>query len=157
VLPLQLLAVGAGFPLKDWPLHLTVAPTFVIGADDVAADMTAVLTAITPILAAQRTLTVRAGPDAGFGHSGKIPVTLVEPSADVLDLHRRLLDELLTVGAEFDDPEFVGPGYRPHVTVTRSARVSMNDLLTLRQAALVDMTPAGHRRLRRVIWARPLR
>jgi len=57
----------------------------------------------------------------------------------------------------FDDPEFTGRGYQPHVTMTRSGRVSLGDLLTLRQAALVDMAPAGDRRLRRVVWARTLR
>jgi hypothetical protein len=156
VLPLAPLGVGDGFRLKDWPLHLTVAPTFVIGADDIGADMAAVLTVITPILAKQRQLVVRAGPDAGFGHFGKIPVTLIEPSAELSRLHQRLLDALLAVGAAFDDPEFVGRGYGPHVTITRSARVALGDTLTLRQAALVDMAPAGHGRLRRVVWTRTL-
>ena len=138
-------------------MHLTVAPTFVIGTHDIAADPAVVLSVLTPILAAQPALSVRAGSDAGFGHSGKIPVTLIEPSAELVGLHQQLVDCLLAVGAKFDDPEFIGRGYRPHVTVTRSARVSLNDQLRLRQAALVDMAPAGHRRLRRVIWAAPLR
>ena len=33
VLPLQPLTVGDGFSLSDWPLHVTVAPTFVVTAD----------------------------------------------------------------------------------------------------------------------------
>jgi hypothetical protein len=171
------LGVGDGFSLKDWPLHLTVAPTFVIGTpdigtpdigtadigtpdspgDDIAADLAVVLSVIEPIMAAQPAVSVRAGSDAGFGHSGKIPVTLIEPSAELAGLHQRLVDELLAVGAKFDDPEFIGPGYRPHITVTRSNRVLLNDQLRLRQAALVDMAPAGDGRLRRVIWAHPLR
>ncbi|MEP6559613.1 MAG: 2'-5' RNA ligase family protein [Nakamurella sp.] len=152
VLPLEPLAVGDGFSLKDWPLHLTVAPTFVI--DTELAD---VLTAIGPVLRSQAQLTVHAGPDEGFGHSGKIPVTLIEPSAELRGLHDRLVDGLVVVGATFDDPEFVGQGYRPHVTVTRAARVLLGETLTLRQAALVNMAPAGHRRLRRVAWAQSLR
>ena len=153
VLPLEPLGVGDGFTLKDWPLHLTVAPTFVIG-DDVATDTAKVLAAISPVLTKQQHLTVRAGLDSGFGHSGKIPVTLIEPSVDLVGLHDRLVAALLGVGAAFDDPEFVGKGYQPHVSVTRSARVSLGEVRTLRQAALVDMAPAGDRRLRRVVWVR---
>jgi hypothetical protein len=172
VLPLLPLGVGDGFSLKDWPLHLTVAPTFVIGgghgdadsadadradADSVDADRANVLAAVTPILTERSQLIVQAGSDAGFGHSGKIPVTLIEPTAALSGLHHRLVEALLTVGAAFDDPQFIGDGYRPHVTLTRSARVSVGDTLTLRQAALVDMAPAGERRLRRVVWAHSLR
>jgi len=157
VLPLLPLAIGDGFSLKEWPLHLTVAPTFVIGADDIDADIADVSMAITPVLAGQPQLTVRAATDAGFGHAGKIPVTLIEQSAELAGLHDRLVAALLAIGAAFDDPEFTGPGYQPHVTMTRSGRVSLGDQLTLRQAALVDMAPAGDRRLRRVAWARTLR
>jgi len=161
VLPLESLGVGDGFSLKDWPLHLTAAPTFVIGGDDIAvqnvdATYAKVVGVTAPTLAGQQQLTVRAGLDAGFGHSGKIPVTLIEPSTELLGLHHRLVDALRSVGATFDDPEFVGPGYQPHITVTRSSRVSLGEVLTLRQAALVDMAPAGDRRLRRVVWVRTL-
>ncbi|MET0866268.1 MAG: 2'-5' RNA ligase family protein [Nakamurella sp.] len=152
VLPLVPLQVGDGFSLKDWPLHLTVAPTFVIGA-----ELPAVVAAIAASLDQQRSVVVAVGKDEGFGHSGKIPVTLIEPAADLTGMHHRLVDALLQVGAVFDDPQFVGLGYRPHVTITRLARVSMGDSLTLRQAALVDMAPAGDHRLRRVVWARSLR
>lgn len=156
VLPLLPLHVGNGFSLKDWPLHLTVAPTFVIGGENDVADTADVVTAMTPILTEQPQLIVRAGPDAGFGHSGKIPVTLIEPTAELSRLHQRLLNALLEIGAVFDDPEFVDQGYRPHVTVTRLARVSPGQSMTLQQAALVDMAPAGDRRLRRVVWVQEL-
>jgi 2'-5' RNA ligase superfamily len=151
VLPLQPLAVGDAFSLKEWPLHLTVAPTFVIDADPKAVAAT-----ISGQLAGQGPLMVDVGADEGFGHSGKIPVTLIEPSITLSALHNLLVDALVAVGAVFDDPQFVGTGYRAHVTVVGSARVQRGETLTLRQAVLVDMAPAGDRRLRRVIWAHPL-
>jgi 2'-5' RNA ligase len=156
VLPLLPLRVGIGFSLQDWPLHLTVAPTFVIGGDDVDSDIADVVAAVTPTVTEQPSLTVRAGSDAGFGHSGKIPVTLIEETAELSRLHQRLLSALLAIGAVFDDPEYAGQGYRPHVTVTRLARVSAGEPMTLRQAAVVDMAPSGDGRLRRVVWVRAL-
>ena len=151
VLPLRPLAVGDSFALRDWPLHLTVVPTFVIDA-----DLATVWSAIAPLLAPVPALTVRAGHDEGFGRSAGRPVTLIEPTAAVLDLHRSLLAALLALGARFDEPDFTGSGYRPHVTVKGTSRVRQGHQLTLRQAAIVDMAPASDQRGRAVVWVTDL-
>jgi len=150
VLPLDPLTVGAGFSLRDWPLHLTVVPTFT------GVDLQAGLLAIGPILAAQGPLQLCAGPEEGFGRSMRIPVSVIEMSRELIDLHGALLRALLAVGAISDDPEFTGDGYRAHVTMTRNARLHEGDHLNLRQAAVVDMTPEGNQRLRRVVWTKTL-
>lgn len=151
VLPLQPLVNGDGFPLARWPLHLTVAPTFVI-----EADLTAVVAAVEPVLRGVPVLRVTAGPDEGFGRSGAIPVTVIEPSPVLSGLHRALHTAIGDIGGEFDDPEFVGDGYRAHVTMTKTARVHPGDRLDLRQATIVNMEPIGAQRLRHVIWAHDL-
>ena len=151
VLPLQPLTVGDGFSLSDWPLHVTVAPTFVV-----AVDLDTVIAAIAPVLVAQPTVRERVGHDEGFGRSGRIGVSVVVPSRGLGDLHARLVAALTDIGAVFDDPEFIGVGYRAHVTKTRTAQSVPGDVLTLSQAAIVDMEPQGDGRLRRVVWAIPL-
>lgn len=151
VLPLEPLGVGAAYPLKTWPLHVTAAPTFVIDA-----ELSTVVDAIGPTLAQQRRLHLQAGADAGFGDSGTIAVTLVEQSAALTELHRRLVALLTGSGATFDKPHFTGAGFNPHVTMTRIARSSPGDRLDLRQAAIVDMEPLGADRLRCVVWAAQL-
>ena len=151
VLPLEPLELGAAHPLKTWPLHVTAAPTFVIDA-----ELSTVVEAIGPSLAQQRRLHLRAGEDAGFGDSGNIPVSLVEPSAALTDLHRRLVALLRASGATFDKPHFTGAGFNPHVTMTRIARSSLGNPLDLRQATIVDMEPRGADRLRRVVWTAEL-
>ncbi len=152
VLPVRPLEAGDGFALRDWPLHVTVAPTFVV-----ALDLATVVGAISPLLESQPALTVRAGPDEGFGPSLDIPVTVIEPSAELTALHARLIAALRGVGAEFDDPEFIGDGYRAHVTVRRADRLCPGDSVELAQATIVDMAPQGDARLRRVVWAMALR
>ncbi len=147
VLPLRPLATGDGFTLREWPLHITVAPTFVV-----QQDSNAVITTISPVLRSQTRLRVLAGPDEGFGRSQAIPVTVVDPSPELTNLHHRLLAALTAVGAVFDDSDFTGAGYRAHVTKTRLAQVHPGDHLALDQAAVVDMAPEGDRRLRRVVW-----
>ena len=83
-------------------------------------------------------------------------MSVVEPARALSDLHERLVAALTEIGAVFDDPEFIGAGYRAHVTKTRAAQSRPGDVLTLTQAAIVDMEPEGDRRLRRVVWVIPL-
>ena len=152
VLPLQVLADGMGFTLRHWPLHVTVAPTFTVHT-----DLASVVSVVAPSLSAQPVLRVRAGRDEGFGRSMNRPATVVEPSLELTDLHTRLVAALRRLGAEFDHPDFLGAGYRAHVTKTRVESVVEGDLLELRQAAIVDMEPRGDQRLREVVWTTLLR
>jgi hypothetical protein len=151
ILPLLPLVVGDAFTLREWPLHLTVAPTFVI-----EGGLLAMLPAVAPILTAQPALRLRVGPEAGFGHALDVPVSLVEPAVELTRLHTGLVVALLAVGARFDDPEFVGDGYRPHITLKGVAALPPGDHLNLAQAAVVDMAPAGERRVREVVWTAEL-
>ena len=151
VLPLHPLEGGAGFTLREWPLHLTLAPTFTT-TDDLAATEAAVA----PLLTSRSTILVRAGREEGFGRSMSRPASVVDASPELIGLHLALVAALMATGAEFDHPEFTGTGYRPHITRTRVAGATAGDLLELRQAAIVDMAPAGDQRLRRVVWTADL-
>lgn len=151
ILPLQPLTVGDAFTLQSWPLHLTVAPTFVIDG-----GLPTVLAAVTPLLVHQPPLDVVAGQEYGFGRAGRFPVTLIEPTVELNRLHTQLVAALLAAGAEFDHPEFTGDGYRPHVTIKGEPGVRAGDRLTLRQAAIVDMAPEGEQRVRKVVWGTDL-
>lgn len=151
VLPLLPLGVGDGFPLRTWPLHVTVAPTFVLDA-----GAAAVAAAVAPVVAASVPIAVTAGGEEGFGRSGRIPVTVLLPSQELSALHARLLDVLGGLGAVFDDPEYTGTGYRAHVSVTRDARLPDGEVALLEKAALVDMEPVGPQRWRHVRWVAAL-
>jgi len=151
VLPLLPLMAGDAFTLREWPLHVTAAPTFVI-----AGGLPTALPAVTDVLQAQQTLVLRVGPEEGFGHATNVPVSLVEPTTELIRLHESLVTALLAAGAQFDDPEFVGAGYRPHITLKGVAALQPGAGLTLQQAAVVDMAPAGDRRVREVVWTTEL-
>lgn len=151
VLPLEQLASGDGFPLREWPLHVTAAPTFVV-----RVELSHVVAAIKPVLANQAGLSAVTGDPEGFGPSQTIPVTVVVPNAELTNLHVRLVDALREVDAVFDDPQYTGPGYRAHVTATRLAAAAPGRHLWMDHAAIVDMEPHGERRLRRVVRVTPL-
>jgi len=147
ILPLRPLAVGDAFTLREWPLHMTVAPTFII-----VGGLPELLPAVSEILLAHPALRLSVGPEEGFGHAQNVPVSLIEPTVELSRLHHRLVRALLDMGAQFDDPEFIGAAYRPHVTLKGADALPRGTGLTLRQAAVVDMAPAGERRLREVVW-----
>lgn len=151
VLPLLPMRPGDGFPLRTWPLHLTVAPTFVTDADTEAVGA-----AIAPVIAASPPVSVTAGAQEGFGPSGRVPVTVVVPTPPLTELHHALSSALTAVGAVFDDPQYTGAGYRAHVTATANDRLPTGKVALLRQAALVDMEPVGPERLRQVVWVAAL-
>jgi hypothetical protein len=151
ILPLLPLSAGDAFTLREWPLHVTVAPTFVI-----KSGLPGVLPAINPILISRRSLRLSVGPEEAFGRAQNVPVSLIEPTMEIRGLHLRLISALLAVGAQFDDPEFIGAGFRPHVTLKGASRLHSGSDLTFRQVAVVDMAPAGERRLREVVWTTKL-
>lgn len=141
VLPITPLAVGERFLTRDWPLHVTIVPVFTAGAG---------LEQITDALRGSR-LSVTGAGEERFGRGNSIRVTVIEPSADILSLHRTLLDALAPLNPTFDDPNFVGDGYRPHVTRRAFGGVDEGELLELTQLAVVDMTPDQPERMRRVL------
>jgi hypothetical protein len=148
VLPLLPLAVGASFAVSRWPLHVTVLPPFLTDAP--GGELAA---AIAAVASTQPPLTVVAGPDALFGRRHDIPVSLLEPSAELTALHRNLVAALRPFAAEPDEPAFTGDGFRAHVTHKPPARVHPGDTLTLRQLTLVDMLPRANAAGRTVLAA----
>jgi hypothetical protein len=151
VLPLAPLPVGAGFAVSTWPLHVTVLPPF--RTDAPAADIAAAVAAATR---AQPPLTVVAGADELFGRRHDIPVSVIEPSADLTALNRTLVAALRPFAAEPHEAVFVEPGFRAHVTHKPPARVHPGDILTFSQIALVDMLPRTDAAGRTVLATSPL-
>jgi hypothetical protein len=143
VLPLAPLAAGARFSFRDWPLHLTIVPVF-------EASVAESIERMTRFTAAPIAVTV--GGDEGFGSSLSMVVSVIERSPELDALHINLISALGT--PVFENPEYTGAGYRPHVTVKKHGRVNRGDRLDLTQLALVDLTPGADRE---VVAVRPLR
>lgn len=152
VLPLSPLKVDDSFSVGDWPLHVTVVPTFSIdlSAADVAAEMAIEF-------ASHETVIVSAGQDELFGPLANILVTVIDYSPALQLLHLSLTASLEALGATFESPAFVANGYRAHVTVAQHCRVTAGDELLLEQFALVDMQPDPSTDRRRVTATFPLR
>jgi 2'-5' RNA ligase len=136
VLPLLPMTAGESFATRDWPLHVTLVQVFQSPATPAQLG-----SSLASVAASALPLTVIAGQDEGFGPSHTIQVTVMEPTSALDDLHVACVDALDHLDPVYENPEYMGAGYRPHVTVKRHGRVDAGDALRLGQIALVDMEP----------------
>lgn len=139
VLPLVPMGVGDSFPVRRWPLHVTIVPSFESEATpaEIAEVLTEYAAHADPFVASV------AGEEL-FGLSHTVPVNVLDHSPELHAAHTRLLDSLSTrLGIAVDSPHFTGEGYRPHVTATSAERAHRGDALHLAQFAVVDMRPQG--------------
>ncbi|MDH6237109.1 2'-5' RNA ligase family protein [Cryobacterium sp. CG_9.6] len=138
VLPVKPLSVGEGFPVDQWPLHVTLVPNF--HTRSTSAEIEKTIEVARPL-----GLCVRVGAEEMFGGSGSIPANIVlDESGTLTRLHNRLLTTLEErCGLTLDNPQYFRAGYRPHITVTRAEHAEPGALIYLNQLALVDMQPRG--------------
>ena len=141
---------GLVFPRSDWPLHITLL-RFDVGTD-VSADVADVLAdlAEAPVQGALGTQLI-IGEEAGFGHMGSIPVSLVEQNPLLQGLHEELFDAVVSVGGRIATPNYVLERYRPHISHHDGKRPRPGDVVVLDQVALVDMAPEGNHTIRRIL------
>lgn len=78
--------------------------------------------------------------DTSFGPSKNIPVTLVELNPELRAFHNKLIEFLRHNGATFDNPQFLGDRYAPHVSIYGLRRVNKG------QPLLIDSISIGHKR-----------
>lgn len=141
---------GLVFPRSDWPLHITLL-RFDVGPE-AGADVADVLTdlAEAPVKGALGTqLTV--GEEAGFGHLGSIPVSLIHHNPLLQGLHEEIVDAVTSVGGRIATPNYVLERYRPHISHHDGKRLKSGDAVVLDQVALVDMAPEGDHTIRRIL------
>lgn len=104
----------------------------------------------------QSRVAVSAQTEVRFGPRRTVPVTVLEPAPSLLVVHAKLLNILGEDGACFDQAEYVGPGYRPHVTITPQRRLERGEVVVVDSVSMVDLQPAGDAHRRRVLATIPL-
>jgi hypothetical protein len=148
---LEPLGVGDAFPASRWPLHITLSTNF-----DTAAEPDAVAEAVARVASLSPAVTIAGGERAMFGAHHTTPVTLVEPREPLAEMHAALVARLASQGAVFLYPEHLGDGYRPHAAVQahgrpRPVRLRTGQRVRIDRVALIDRSPDGDRRMRRVV------
>ncbi len=99
------------------PLHCTVIPWFYASAHPAA-----VLRAIQSVVANQKPIELISAQADLFGENKDVPVNRLANEQLMKAFHVALCVALESVGAQHKSAEWIGDGYKPHVTRQRSGR-----------------------------------
>ncbi len=133
---IQKMDEGTEFSARDWPLHVTLVSNFVVDW-----ETTGLFEKLTYLLSRHKPIQVTAADDEFFGSEKQIRVTILDMNAGLIVLHKDIVKLLKSVGAVFDEPQYLEKGYRAHVTVTPKARAMKGDVVDIDNVTIVDMFP----------------
>lgn len=134
------------FSASEWPLHVTLLANFSVARtiEDLENELASYAQQVEPF-------DIVADREAAFGPSKNVAVSLIRLNRNIIRMHHKLHALTAKLGAVYDEPAFMGNGYRPHATIQYNARLSDGQKITLGDFTLVDMWPGKDITRRKVI------
>lgn len=140
VAPLRPMKVAANFPRDDLPLHLTLLPIVRVKDADSAGELQRRLTQVTTTLTPIESVVAD---EEWFGPQHDVLVFVLGPAPAASRAHEAFLAAATEVSAEPVEPQYTGPGFRPHITRARdSSMLRLGQRLLLTEVAILDCTAA---------------
>lgn len=139
---LQPVPEGAEFDWREWPLHVTIAPTFAI--DRNSEEISSLLS---KTLQGQSPVSLQAIEELEWA----VKVMRLESTSEISTLHLKITEVLKESGAVFNEPQYIGKNFIPHVTAQKSGLVEVEDKITLDSFSLIDMFPNSDGLRRKVV------
>lgn len=128
--------VGRRF--TQWPLHITLLPWF-------QAPSIAAVEQLAQAAARDFTpFTVTVGKREYFGSSRQLAVKLIKTSEQIMELHNRLLNGVMSKGWNMPG-RYTGEHYRPHVT--RKAGKDAEGSMQIDAIYVAEKQPQGYREI----------
>jgi len=138
--------VPSEFPYTEWPLHVTLLANFTISQplEKLIEKLELYAQEIEPF-------EIMSDGEDSFGPNQNVAVSLIRPSESIRKVHADLTAISESLGAEFDEPKFMGEGFRPHATKQINSRLADKQTLVMNNFTLVDMYPENDINRRRII------
>lgn len=129
---LQIVPLEVGKMYPELPSHLTLMSRFLseLSADDLARTVQSVFDTHAPVVI-EFEQTTQLGPK-------KLTVHMVN-SASERALHNALLHVLQSLGAQFEYPDFIGAGHKPHVTKRPGMQFNAGETYTSTTVYLIEI------------------
>jgi 2'-5' RNA ligase len=131
VVAIMLEPVKIGQEFIDWPLHITVVPWFPCD-DDKKLDRI-----LSQVAKSQQGFAAQVSGIEMFGSQKNVKVNLVEDNPQLTKLHWRVFNDLEKNDFGVHQKEFVGDGYRAHITHQKHANKQTGDKLEIKSMTLV--------------------
>ena len=138
--------VPTEFPFSEWPLHVTLLANFTLGQ-----PLDQFENELANYAEQTKSFKIMADGEAQFGPKQNVAVSLIQPNKNIIEMHNRLSSITSGLGAVYDEPAYMGTGYRPHATIQTDARLADKQSITLNSFTLVDMYPDQNIRHRRIL------
>jgi len=138
--------VSPEFLPSEWPLHLTLLGNFTTNA-----PIEHIINALTSYTENIKPFEIAVGDESLFGTNEDILVSVLQTNGAIKKLHNGLKGIMGAQEAIYDNSDFVGAGYNPHVTVQETARLNIGQKILVGDITLVDMEPNGDSSKRRVV------
>lgn len=133
---------GSEFPKEEVPLHATLAGVFAIDLKGIA-----IVELLKNCLHGFRQFTVEGAITEQWGD---LKVTTIKYSDNFNKLYTVIQHTLLNAGAVFNEPQYLGAGFSPHVTFQRQGKLKPKQKKTVGSISLVDMFPDSDGDRRRI-------
>lgn len=131
VVAIMLGPISIGQEFIDWPLHITIVPWFPCG-DSEKLDSILVDEAKT-----HASFLVEVGKIEKFGPGKNIGVNLIKDSPELNKLHWSIYTALEKNNFGIHQKEYVGDGYKPHITHQPHGQKRKGEKLKIESLALV--------------------
>jgi 2'-5' RNA ligase len=130
---LEVAPVETGKTYAELPLHLTLMSRFFsdLSPEDLA-------TAVRPMLAQTKPIELVFGKTTELGPK-KLIVHMVEHSDQLKQLHNELHTQLDSIHADYEYPQFIGEGYKPHITRRDGEQLNTGDRKIAETACLIEI------------------
>lgn len=138
--------VPSEFPYTEWPLHVTLLANFTI-----SHPLEKLIEKLELYAQETEPFEIMSDGEDLFGPNQNVDVTLIQPSEIIRKVHADLTAITKSLGAVYDEPIFMGEGFRAHATKQVNSRLSDKQILTLNNFTLVDMYPDNNINRRRTI------
>lgn len=137
---------GYEYSMEDWPLHVTLADVFAIKGRwrDLFEDLKLSLNM-------QRAFFSKVAVKHLFGEDRSVKVKLLENTDELQNLHDKIIDTLEKYGVEFNSPQYIRTGFKPHSTDQLESSLEVGDIVEFGSITLVDMFPNKNPYQRRVL------
>jgi hypothetical protein len=144
---LENLRDGEEFKPENYPLHITIVPSFRLGrfTSELEQSIVILCAELSPIRALVEG-------DEYFGPNKEVHVSAIAANDELRKLHDGVAKLLSAAGAEFDEPQYMGGNYRAHATVQPHTRLEPGIVVVIGAITVIDKFPGAKPNLRKPLW-----